>query len=93
MDKILGIRTISFNTNGGSAVSSQELWRDEKVKQPADPSKDGYDFIGWYVDNDTFNTPWNFNVVPTGNMTLHAKWNETTPYELELVLDISGLTN
>ena len=42
MTEVLGIKTIYFNANGGSPVPpSQELWKNEKIKQPSNPSREG----------------------------------------------------
>jgi uncharacterized repeat protein (TIGR02543 family) len=76
MKEILGIREIHFNTNGGNPVPvKQNVWRDEKITKPVNPSKSGFIFDGWFKDNETFESPWNFDDYPEGDMTLHAKWN------------------
>jgi len=55
-------------------VDSQDLHKGKKIERPKDPTKDGYIFDAWYIDNGTFNFEWNFNNVPTEDMTLYAKW-------------------
>jgi uncharacterized repeat protein (TIGR02543 family) len=75
MIEILEPKTITFDSNGGSHVSSQDLIKGKKVKRPTDPSRNGYIFDAWYVDNNTFVKQWNFNTVPTEGFTLYAKWN------------------
>ena len=66
--------TVTFESNGGSTVSNQEIVEDGKVAKPADPVKDDYVFKGWYVDSNCV-TPWNFDTdIVTGNITLYAKW-------------------
>lgn len=40
--------TVTFDTNGGSAVDPQTVDYDEKVTEPAAPTKTGYTFAGWY---------------------------------------------
>ena len=42
----------------------------EKAIQPDVPSRQGYQFTGWYLDD----TKYDFNTAVTGNMTLTAKW-------------------
>lgn len=70
----LGIQiahTVSFNTNGGSEVDNQTVKHGEKVNKPADPTKDGYTFEGWYYQNE----PWSFvGYVVTEDMVIEAKW-------------------
>jgi len=78
--QLLEPKTVTFNSNGGSSVPSQKLLKDETVKKPADPKRAGYIFDGWFVDNKTFLDKWDFNIAPTEDMTLHAKWTE--PYDL-----------
>jgi uncharacterized repeat protein (TIGR02543 family) len=85
--EILGLKTITFDSNGGSHVSSQDLIKGKKVTRPANPSRIGFTFEAWYIDNGTFEEEWNFNIVPTFGFTLYAKWNpekgtEGLKYEL-----------
>ena len=66
--------TVSFNSHGGSAVSSQEVPEGGRASTPADPSRSGHRFEGWYTDN-TFTTPFNFSGTPiTADITLHGRW-------------------
>ena len=43
--------TVSFNTSGGSSVSSQNVRNGQKATMPTEPTKDGFTFIGWYKDS------------------------------------------
>lgn len=71
--------TVSFNSNGGSQVLDiTDISYDTTITAPAAPTKSGYAFGGWYVD-EALTTPWNFNTDKvTENKTLFAKW--TTIY-------------
>jgi uncharacterized repeat protein (TIGR02543 family) len=71
---ILEPKTVTFYTNGGSSVADQTLFKGQPVQRPSDPSKDIHTFGAWYTDNITFNEPWNFNTIPTTDMTLYARW-------------------
>jgi uncharacterized repeat protein (TIGR02543 family) len=66
--------TVTFNTGGGSEVSTITVESGSVIDKPADPAKTGYDiiFTGWYEEGrtDTFN----FNAPITSNITLYAKW-------------------
>ena len=64
--------TVTFDSDGGSAVSEQKLLNAPAVK-PADPKKSGYDFAGWYLDN----TQYAFDTNVTQNITLKAHWTKT----------------
>ncbi len=66
--------TLKFDSEGGSAVASQSRPYGEYVNAPANPTKDGYTFDGWYLgDNGTGSKAvFPYNVV--GNATVYAKW-------------------
>ena len=62
--------TVSFDTNGGTAVSSQTVESGKTASRPADPKKNGYAFEKWTLDG----TEYNFGAPVTGNITLAAVW-------------------
>lgn len=67
--------TITFDTNGGSEVESQTVKRNEKITLPDTPTKEGYDFVGWYSGN----ILWNFDEYTVRKDTsLVAKWQIKT---------------
>ena len=66
------IYTITFNTDGGSVVNAQYVSENEKAQVPANPTKSGYTFAGWYSGDNKFD----FNTAITGDMTLKAKWTK-----------------
>ncbi len=68
--------TVTFNSNGGSAVDPQLVYKGEHAARPATPEKDDYVFAGWYTDNSTFENAYNFeSATVTGNIILYAKWD------------------
>ncbi len=70
--------TVTFNSNGGSAVESQTVKENGLVTKPTDPTKEGYTFSGWYLDlND--NDAYDFSTKVTKNITLYAKWSDGKP--------------
>ncbi|MDR0474796.1 MAG: InlB B-repeat-containing protein, partial [Treponema sp.] len=72
--------TVIFETDGGSAVSSQTVAENAAVPEPEDPTKEGFIFSGWY-SNPALTEVWGFDTPVTGNMTLYAKWvSNTTKY-------------
>jgi len=73
---VLSPRTVTFNSNGGSEVPSQILYKGEKVTIPENPRRAERYFDGWYTDNNSFDKQWDFSVSPDGNMTLYAKWED-----------------
>ncbi|MDE7264127.1 MAG: InlB B-repeat-containing protein [Anaeroplasmataceae bacterium] len=74
--------TVTFNVNGGSSVSAQSVETGKLVTKPADPTREGYIFAGWYKDSECKNI-WDFTKdVVTENVTLYAKWEaEEKPTE------------
>ena len=69
--------TVTFNSNEGSPIDSQEVEEGKKITKPADPTKDGNDFGGWFSDSE-LTTPWDFeNGTVSAAMTLYAKWDAT----------------
>lgn len=74
MEKLLEPRTVTFDTNGGSSIGSQTLFKNEIVARPADPLKKGCNFDGWFRDNSSFLSQWDFKIAPSGDITLFAKW-------------------
>lgn len=69
--------TVRFETNGGSAVSSQSVAKNGTATKPSDPTKDGYEFIGWYSDAALTNA-YDFSAKVTANITLYAAWQAKT---------------
>jgi uncharacterized repeat protein (TIGR02543 family) len=68
-------KTVTFETNGGSAVEAQSVDPDNPhVIKPEDPAKDGNFFGGWYSDA-ALTTAWNFSSgTMSEDITLYAKW-------------------
>lgn len=52
--------TVSFNTDGGSTVPSQTVRSGAYAEKPADPTKAGNTFDGWYKES-TFTTEFDFD--------------------------------
>lgn len=69
--------TVAFDANGGSAVASQTVKYGAKATQPANPTRTGYTFQGWYTAKDG-GAKYDFNQTVTGNVTLYAHWTANT---------------
>lgn len=67
--------TVSFDSNGGSDVDSQQVEYKDTASQPDNPTLDGYTFQGWTLDGD----PYDFNTPVTSSITLKALWSKNTP--------------
>lgn len=77
--------TAQFDTNGGSAVVEVKTDKNGKIEKPADPTKEGYIFVGWYSDS-KLTKPFDFSAELTANSTLYAKWKENN----EIILTIGS---
>ncbi|WP_052059842.1 InlB B-repeat-containing protein [Lysinibacillus fusiformis] len=78
--------TVSFNTDGGSAVSNQSVAHGGKARMPEiEPTKAGYTFEGWYTDV-THTDIYDFNKEIAANTTIYAKW-EPLKYTVSFEVD------
>ena len=72
----LNMLSVSFDSNGGSAVESIKTLEGQQIVAPIEPEKEGYIFDGWYSDS-TLTTPFDFNSTNIdNNIKLYAKWVE-----------------
>lgn len=69
--------TLTFETNGGSAVNPITVRHGNAVARPADPTKDKYTFIGWYADPE-FTEEYDFATVLEADKTIYAKFELTS---------------
>ena len=78
IEAINGALNITFNSQGGSAVSSQYELSGGNVTKPTDPIRTDYIFDGWYKEAEC-TTLWNFDTgTVTSDITLYAKWIPVT---------------
>lgn len=70
--------TITFDSKGGSAVQPIKASAGAAITAPADPTKDGFVFAGWYESTDggttLSDTAFSFSYMPARVFTLYAKW-------------------
>ena len=70
--------TITFDSKGGSAVQPVKAKAGAAITAPADPTKDGFVFAGWYESMDSgrtlYDTAFSFSYMPARVFTLYAKW-------------------
>jgi len=85
--------TVTFNSDGGTAVTSLTVDENALVTEPADPTKEGYVFEYWYVTDSE--VEYDFTTPVTANITLTASWILDVPSELtdaeKIQLDITDV--
>ena len=70
--------TVTFDSRGGSAVSTQEITAGSLLTQPEQPVRSGYRFTGRYQDA-ACTVAWDFDAMPvTEDLTLYAGWKKTS---------------
>jgi len=85
---------VSFNVNGGSAVEAQTVLNGKFAAKPADPTREGYVFVGWYQDSEC-KTSYEFGSQPvTANTVIYANWSKATvsgmEYDVKLDANYDG---
>ncbi|MDU5807284.1 MAG: S-layer homology domain-containing protein [Peptoniphilus harei] len=71
---------VKFDSDGGTAIADKKVDYNNAVEKPADPSREGYDFLGWYDGGAKFD----FNTPILGDKTLTAKWGKLVPVTKDL---------
>src|SRR5690625_707408 len=64
--------TIVFDTYGGSNIDDLKVKENEKIVEPEEPTKEGYEFEYWTLNSEKYD----FETLVTKDITLVAKWNE-----------------
>lgn len=72
------LHTVTFNSNGGSDVPEQ-IRANAAATKPADPTRSGYVFAGWYTD-EACTAAYDFTQPVTDSVTLYAKWEAAPRY-------------
>ena len=76
---------VTFNTNGGTLIDSVIVLEGLKVNEPNAPTKDGFSFVEWQLNGETFD----FNTPISSDITLNASYSIIT-YEITYVLSIGN---
>jgi len=69
--------TVTFESNGGSAVTAAHVKSWATVGKPTNPTKSGYFFDGWYTDQ-ALTSVYDFSTPVAASMTLYAKWTKAS---------------
>lgn len=73
--------TYAYGALGGT-YATQIVQAGEKAIQPDVPSRQGYQFTDWYLDD----TKYDFDTAVTGNMTLTARWKDIEKPTGEIII-------
>lgn len=65
--------TVTFESNGGSAVASQTVSDGGRAAEPEEPTREGFRFDGWFTDTG-LTQAWDFTAAVKADITLYAKW-------------------
>lgn len=68
-------KKVIFISNGGSAVEVQQVAQYERAVRPANPTREGYRFAGWYSD-EGLTTVFDFDCLISEDQILYAKWEK-----------------
>lgn len=71
-EKVKKFYTVVFDTDGGTSIDVQTVEEGGKVNRPADPTKDGYNFVQWNLGS----TPYDFSAAVTADITIRTIWKE-----------------
>ena len=83
------VHTVTFVAGGGDAdPADQHVDNGATATEPIEPTKEGYDFAGWYTDT-AYASAWDFDSPVTKPLTLYAKW---TPKQYEVAFVAGGGT-
>ncbi len=76
--------TVTFETNGGSAIDPVRVEKGKSIEEPEEPTKDKATFDCWCSDED-LTTEYDFSTPVTQDITLYAKWIDKNPIKYTVV--------
>jgi len=82
---------VTFNLNyEGAKNSVVEVEDGKKVAKPADPVREGFNFVNWFDNKEGTGTAFNFETSITKDLTLFAKWEEVAKHTVTFNLNYEG---
>ena len=79
--------TVSFETNGAGKIDSLTVAKNGVIKAPAAPTKEGFEFAGWFTDK-ALKTKYDFSEKVTKSFTLYAAWEEKDDSLRQIILTV-----
>ena len=78
---------VTFDTNGGTVIASQNVKENGVVTKPTDPTLEGYTFVEWLLNGTTYD----FTAPVVSDITLTAKWQKNTgEVTYDVIFDTDG---
>ena len=74
--------TVSFDSQGGSSVASQSVKGYRTASKPGDPTREGYEFAGWYT-SPAGGSAYDFSSPVTSDVKLYAHWRGFTGWKAD----------
>ena len=62
--------TVTFDLDGGELFEDKVIVYNGLVEEPAAPTKDGFSFLGWFVDGEEYD----FDRPVKNDLTIQARW-------------------
>jgi uncharacterized repeat protein (TIGR02543 family) len=85
--------TITFESHGGTNVAAITQYEGTPVSKPTpDPAKGGYTFTGWFSE-ETGGAPYTWPHTLTGNLTMHAQWQDNSQTQYTIGFNTHGGSN
>jgi uncharacterized repeat protein (TIGR02543 family) len=72
-NEIINTYNVTFDSNGGTSVSSKKVDDGLKLEEPTEPTKEDYIFKGWFLD-EKFTEEFDFDSPIKTDLKLYAKW-------------------
>ena len=78
---------VQFDSQGGSPVESQSVAYNTSAEEPQEPTRAGYQFMGWYT-KEVGGERWTFDRLVAEDTTLYARWESvgTAPYTINHII-------
>lgn len=78
---------VQFDSQGGSPVESQSVAYNTSAEEPQEPTRAGYQFMGWYTEK-VGGERWTFDRLVAEDTTLYARWESvgTAPYTINHII-------
>ena len=84
------MHTVTFDSNGGSAIPSQQIADNTSAVQPEKPTFEGKVFTGWYIDSELTTLFQFYNTKITEDTTLYAGWRDAVETKAITKIEINN---